>query len=128
LTDSVGGASGRQHVVAHGRHARLVDGELSEKKSVDRLVQVEEAAVGEGEPVAAVIGLVIDAIRNRVSRRIGAPPTVIAPPLATCTMSPRATAATTPGTWPCSTAVATMVSIRARASSSNPSELRIEPT
>ena len=46
---------------------------------------------------AAVIGLVIDEIRNSVSRRIGAPPTAIAPAVATCTAGPRATAATTPG-------------------------------
>jgi hypothetical protein len=46
---------------------------------------------------AAVIGLVVEEIGNIGSRRIGAPPTAITPAVATCTVSPRATAATTPG-------------------------------
>ena len=45
----------------------------------------------------AVIGLVFDEIRNSVSRRIGGPPMAITPFVTTCTPSPRATAATTPG-------------------------------
>jgi hypothetical protein len=43
------------------------------------------------------MGFVFDEIRNSVSRRIGGPPTTIAPAVTTCTVSPRATAATTPG-------------------------------
>ena len=46
---------------------------------------------------AAVIGFVFDEIRNSVSRRIGGPPTAVPPAVTTCTVSPRATAATTPG-------------------------------
>ena len=62
-----------------------------------------------GKP-AAVTGLVIEAIRNKVSGRIGGPPTAITPAAATYPSPPRPTAATTPGASPRATAVSTISS------------------
>ena len=59
---------------------------------------------------AAVTGLVIEAIRNSVSGRIGGPPTAITPAAATYPSPPRPTAATTPGASPRATAVSTISS------------------
>ena len=47
---------------------------------------------------AAVIGFVVDAIRNSDVRSTGLPPTASVPSASTCTSSPRATSATSPGT------------------------------
>ena len=60
-----------------------------------------------GQP-AAVTGLVIEAMRNRVPGRIGGPPIAIAPAAVICVSSPVATAATTPGASPRATAASTM--------------------
>ena len=47
---------------------------------------------------AAVIGFVVDAIRNSDRRSTGAPPIASVPSASTCTSSPCATSATSPGT------------------------------
>ncbi len=60
---------------------------------------------------AAVIGLVVDEMRNKVSVRIGGPPAAITPAALIYVVSPWATAATTPGAWPCATAASTAASI-----------------
>jgi hypothetical protein len=70
---------------------------------------------------AAVIGLMVDVIRTRVSRRIGAPPIVLTPAATTSAMSPCATAATTPGAGPSPTARSTISLIPASGRSSNAS-------
>ena len=49
---------------------------------------------------AAVIGFVIEVMRNKVSRVIDSAPTDLAPAVATWMLPPRATAATTPGASP----------------------------
>ena len=47
---------------------------------------------------AAVMGLVVEAIRKIESRATGGPPTASLPSASTCTWPPRATSATRPGT------------------------------
>jgi hypothetical protein len=61
----------------------------------------------------ARIGLVNDAMRKVVSRRMGlSPPNAIVPIVSMRTSSPRATRVTMPGSWPCATRAAIARCIR----------------